>query len=183
MPVEPDNGTSLKQQLPNLISALRLPLALLFVVIDDTAVRLAIVVIAGVSDWLDGRLARATGSVSQTGVWLDPLADKVFIVAAVIALTIEVGLPLWVLPLLLLRDIGVLVGVLYLAALGRRKGSPARKAGKWVTWLQFVALGLILLRPDLAIWIAPPMGLLGAIALRDYARAVLRRSRREPQAP
>ena len=131
--------------------------------------------LAGVSDWADGRLARTTNSVSRTGVWLDPVADKIFIVSAVVALTIDVGLPYWVLPLLLLRDIGVLAGALYLIALGRREGSPARPAGKWVTWLQFVALGAILLRPGLAAWIAPPVGVLGAIALRDYARAVLRR--------
>ena len=165
--------------LPNLISALRFPLAVLFVAVDGTVARLVIVAISGISDWADGRLARATHSVSKTGIWLDPLADKVFIVTAVVALTLDVGLPLWVLPVLLLRDIGVVVGALYLAALGRRKGSPARPAGKWVTWLQFVALAAILLRPSLAVWIAPPVGLLGLVALRDYGRAVMRRRRRE----
>lgn len=168
------------RQLPNLISAARIPLAVLFILFDGLTARLLIVAVAGVSDWADGRLARATNSVSSTGIWLDPLADKIFITTCVIALTLDVGLPLWVLPLLLLRDIGVLVGAVYLAALGRRKGSPARTAGKWVTWLQFVALGLILLRPSLAIWIAPAIALVGAWALRDYARAVMRRSRREP---
>ena len=167
------------RQLPNLISAARIPLAALFVFIDGLIPRLLIVAIAGVSDWADGRLARSTGNVSSTGIWLDPLADKIFIVVSVVVLTFDVGLPLWVLPVILLRDIGVMLGAIYLALLGRRKGSPARTAGKWVTWLQFVALGLILLRPSLAIWIAPAVGIVGAIALRDYARAVLRRQRRE----
>lgn len=166
------------RQLPNLISAARVPLAALFIALDSTVARLIVVVVAGVSDWADGRLARSTGSVSSTGIWLDPVADKIFIVTCVVALTLDIGLPLWVLPLILLRDIGVLLGALWLAALGRRRGSPARPAGKWVTWLQFVALGAILLRPSLAMWIAPPVGLLGVIALRDYARAVLRRQRR-----
>jgi cardiolipin synthase len=169
----------MRRQLPNLLSALRIPLAALFVALDGVTARLLIVAVAGVSDWADGRLARATGSVSRTGIWLDPLADKIFIVTSVVALTIEVGLPLWILPVILLRDIGVVAGAIYLAALGRRKGAPARTAGKWVTWLQFVALGAILLWPESAIWIAPPVGLLGAIALRDYARAVLRRTRRD----
>ena len=167
------------RQLPNLISAARIPLAVLFVALDSTLARLIVVVIAGVSDWADGRLARSTGSVSSTGIWLDPVADKIFIITCVVALTLDVGLPLWVLPLILLRDIGVLLGALWLIALGRRKGSPARPAGKWVTWLQFVALGVILLRPSLALWIAPAVALLGLLALRDYARAVLRRQRRE----
>ena len=166
------------RHLPNLISAARVPLAALFIAFDSTVARLIVVFVAGVSDWADGRLARSTGSVSSTGIWLDPVADKIFIVTCVIALTLDVGLPLWVLPLLLLRDIGVLLGALWLAALGRRRGSPARPAGKWVTWLQFVALGAILLRPSLATWIAPAIAILGVIALRDYARAVLRRQRR-----
>jgi len=170
---------SLTRQLPNLISAARIPLAALFVFLDGLGARLAVIAIAGFSDWADGRLARSTGSVSRTGVWLDPVADKIFIVTAVVVLTFNVGLPAWVLPMLLLRDIGVLIGALYLFALGRRRGSPARPAGKWVTWLQFVALGAILLRPSLAIWVAPPVGVLGVIALRDYARAVLRRTRRD----
>jgi cardiolipin synthase (CMP-forming) len=167
------------KQLPNLISVARIPLAALFIFMDSMGARLAIVAIAGVSDWADGRLARATGNVSSTGIWLDPVADKIFVVASVVTLTFDVGLPLWVLPVILLRDLGVLLGALYLAALGRRKGSPARTAGKWVTWLQFVALGVILLRPSFAIWIAPAVGLVGAFALRDYARAVLRRQPRE----
>ena len=150
----------------------------MFIFLDGLTPRLLIVVIAGVSDWADGYLARATGSVSKTGIWLDPVADKIFVVSAVIALTIDVGLPYWVLPLLLLRDIGVLLLAAYLIALGRRKGSPARPAGKWVTWLQFAGIGAILLRPALAPWIALPIGVLGAIALRDYARAVLRRQPR-----
>lgn len=165
--------------LPNLISAARIPAAALFLLLDGLAARLAIVALAGLSDWADGRLARATGSVSRTGVWLDPLADKIFIVSAAVVLTLDVGMPWWVLPLLLLRDIGIALMTIHLVALGRRKGSPARPAGKWVTWLQFVALALILLRPRLAVWIAPPVGVLGVLALRDYARAVFRRSARD----
>ncbi len=171
------------KQLPNLISAARIPLAALFILCDGLTARLIIVAVAGVSDWADGRLARSTGSVSSTGIWLDPLADKVFVTIAVVALTFDVGMPIWVLPMLLLRDIGVVLGAIYLAALGRRKGAPARPAGKWVTWLQFVALGVILIEPDLAVWIAPAVGILGAIALRDYARAVLRRTPRDASSP
>lgn len=164
----------MRRHLPNLISALRFPLAALFVVFDDTSARLAVVAVAAVSDLIDGRLARATGSASRTGEWLDPVADKVFMVVAIVVLTIERGLPLWILPLLLLRDIGVVLGALVLALIGRRARVPARKAGKWVTWLQFLAVGAILLAPGLAAWIAPPVALVGVVALRDYGRAVFR---------
>lgn len=165
------------RHMPNLISALRFPLALLFVVSEGLPARLVVLVVAAASDWVDGRLARATGTVSRTGVWLDPIADKVFMVAAIVALTLEVGLPLWILPLLLLRDIGVVAGGAVLALAGHRAAVPARPAGKWVTWLQFLAVGLILLWPASAIWVAIPVAVLGAIALRDYARAVTRAAR------
>ena len=165
------------RHLPNLISALRFPLAVVFVVSDGLTARLVVLGIAAASDWIDGRLARATDTVSRTGQWLDPVADKVFVVAAVVALTLEAGLSLWVLPLILLRDIGVVVGAAVFALAGRIAAVPARPAGKWVTWLQFLAVGVILVRPGMAFWIAVPVALLGAFALRDYARAVGRAAR------
>lgn len=161
----------MKRHLPNLISALRLPMAAAFVAFEGVTARLLIVAAAGLSDWVDGRLARATGTTSRTGTWLDPVADKVFMVVAIVALTIQVGLPLWVLPLLLLRDIGVVLGAAVFAVLRRPAAVAARRPGKWVTWLQFLAVGLIALRPTLALWIAPPIALLGAVALADYWRA------------
>lgn len=161
----------MKRHLPNLISALRFPMALGFVVVHGTGPRLLLAAAAGLSDWVDGRLARATGTTSRTGEWLDPVADKSFMVVAIVTLTIEAGLPLWVLPLLLLRDIGVVLGAGVLALLHRPAALPARRFGKWVTWFQFLAVGLIVLRPSLAVWIAPPVALLGAIALVDYRTA------------
>ncbi|HUF12582.1 MAG TPA: CDP-alcohol phosphatidyltransferase family protein [Longimicrobiales bacterium] len=164
----------MKRHLPNLISALRFPMAVAFVLVHGTAPRLLLAAAAGLSDWVDGRLARATGTTSRTGEWLDPVADKTFMVVAVITLTLEAGLPFWVLPLLLLRDIGVVVGAGVLALLRRPAALPARRFGKWVTWFQFLAVALIVLRPSLALWIAPPVALLGAVALVDYRKAQLR---------
>lgn len=170
----------MKQQLPNLLSLLRVPLAALFVVSDGLLARGAVLLVAAASDWFDGRLARATGTVSRTGGWLDPVADKIFVVAALAALTLEGGLPLWILPLLLLRDIGVVAGGVVLFVAGRPAAVTARRLGKWVTWLQFLAVGVILLRPHFATWVAVPVAVLGAVALRDYARAVRHSARVRP---
>ena len=161
-----------KRYLPNLISALRFPLALAFVLADGVVARFAVVALAAFSDWIDGPLARRIGVTSRTGEWLDPLADKAFMVTALLVLAVDAGLAWWVLPLLLLRDIGVALGALVLLALGRRAAVAARRAGKWVTWLQFLAIGALLMGPGLAPWIAPPVALLGVVALVDYARAV-----------
>lgn len=158
--------------LPNVISVLRFPLAAAFALVGGTGARFAIVAIAAFSDWIDGPLARHMGSTSRTGEWLDPLADKAFMVTALVVLARDVGLAWWVLPLLLLRDIGVALGALVLLALRKRAAVAARRAGKWVTWLQFLAIGVLLLEPALAPWIAPPVALLGVVALVDYARAL-----------
>jgi CDP-diacylglycerol--glycerol-3-phosphate 3-phosphatidyltransferase len=129
-----------------------------------------IVILAAASDWVDGRLARANQQVTRAGEVLDPIADKAFMLAALLTLGIEGWIPLWSLPLLLSRDLGVILGAAIAAARGFRGRMPARRAGKVVTWLQFGAIAAILVWPDLARWLAPAVAVAGLIALRDYAR-------------
>lgn len=160
--------------LPNLISLLRIPLAVAFVIADELPVRLVILAAAAFSDWIDGRLARGTGHVTRAGEIIDPIADRTFMIAALVTLTIEAHLPLWTLPLLLLRDIGVVLGALVVLAIAPGARLPARPAGKRLTWIQFIAVGVLLLRPDLIFWVVPPVALLGIVALSDYGRQALR---------
>jgi cardiolipin synthase len=157
--------------LPNAISAVRFPLAALFPVTGG-AVRIAVVAAAAASDWLDGRLARRTRRITRLGEVLDPIADKIFMLVALVTLGVEGALPLWALPLLLTRDIGVALGAMVLAARGRTVRMPSRPAGKLVTWLQFAAIGALLIWPATGPWLAPAVGAVGLYALRDYARAL-----------
>jgi cardiolipin synthase (CMP-forming) len=157
--------------LPNAISAVRFPLAALFPVAGG-AVRIALVVAAAASDWIDGRVARGTRQVTTLGAVLDPIADKAFMLVVLITLGAEGALPLWALPLLLLRDIGVALGALVLAARRRTASMPARRAGKVVTWLQFSVLGAMLVWPATGPWLAPAVGVAGLYALADYARVL-----------
>jgi len=147
------------------------PLAAAFVLLDSTGWRALVVALAAATDWIDGRIARGRGQTTSTGEWLDPLADKTFMVAALVTIVVERGVPPWTLPLLLTRDIGVLLGALFLFGRGQRRRMRARRVGKAVTWLQFAAVGLILLVPPSAVWLAIPLALLGAWAVLDYARA------------
>jgi cardiolipin synthase (CMP-forming) len=156
--------------LANAISLVRLPLAALFVVANSPWLRLAILAAAAVSDLADGALARWTGRVTRAGEVLDPIADRTFMITAVICLTVDGSIPLWALPLLLLRDIGVVLGAAIILAIHPRVRLPPRAAGKRLTFLQFVAVGLILLKPDLAPMIVAPIAIMGAVALADYAR-------------
>jgi len=101
--------------LPNLLSALRLlgvPLFLWLVLgpeLDLAAV--AVLMAAGTSDYLDGRIARAWGQVSRLGQLLDPLADRLYVVVVVGAFVVRDVLP-WQLALVLVARDLVLAGAL-----------------------------------------------------------------------
>lgn len=157
--------------LPNAISLTRIPMAAGFVLVDGFPARFAIVALSAVSDWVDGRLARRSGRVTRAGELLDPIADRTFMIAALVTLAVERTVPLWTLPLLLLRDIGVMLGGALILAIRPGARLPARRAGKRVTWLQFLALAVIVFWPAVAPWVAVPIAVLGLLALRDYARA------------
>jgi CDP-diacylglycerol--glycerol-3-phosphate 3-phosphatidyltransferase len=158
---------------PNAISASRIVLAGLFPIASDGG-RVVIVAAAAASDWVDGRIARAEGQTTRLGEVLDPIADKLFMVTVLVTLAATGRLPLWTLPLLLMRDIGVVAGALRFAARGTHVRMRARTAGKAVTWLQFAAVGAILIWPASAPWIAPLVAVAGLVALRDYARSLQR---------
>lgn len=99
---------------------------------------LAIFVVASISDWVDGFLARRYGLISDLGKLLDPLADKVLISGALIAL-IEYGLvPFWVVVLIISREF--LITGLRIAAAHQGKILAAERAGKHKTISQMVAI-------------------------------------------
>jgi len=101
----------------NLLSLLRLLLLpvfwVLLVVNGQNFWAFLVLMIAALTDTVDGQLARATKSVSRLGIWLDPFVDRIFILVAVLAIFIVGRLPLWLLLALLLRDAMMLVVVVY----------------------------------------------------------------------
>ena len=112
--------------IPNAISAARIagvPVFLWLVlgprtaVADDWAV--GILMAAGVSDWLDGKIARALNQGSRLGQVLDPAADRLYIAATIVALAVRGIIPWWLVGVLALRE--VTVGAA-LAVLRRRAG-------------------------------------------------------------
>jgi cardiolipin synthase len=97
---------------PNLLSALRLagvPVFLWLVLGPRTATAdlgaLAVLVGAGVSDWLDGRLARAWNQTSRLGALLDPVADRLYILATLLAFVLRGVIPWWLGVLIVARDV------------------------------------------------------------------------------
>jgi cardiolipin synthase len=147
----------------NLISLARLagvPLFLyLLLVADATGAAVAVLAVGGSTDWVDGYVARRFGQVSRVGELLDPLVDRLYIVATVVAFTVEDVLPVAFTLALVARELLLLVclGVL------RRHGfgpPPVHYLGKTATFVLLAAFPVLLLAhvspPSEAI--AHPMG-------------------------
>ena len=138
--------------LPNFITLLRMtmiPFMLLAVNAKDYRLALWIFVIAGFTDALDGWLARRMNMQSLIGAYLDPIADKLLLTVAYIALTIPQGqavvIPLWLTILALFRDFVIMLvaGVLYMVE-GIREFPPSA-IGKATTLAQVVTIAIVLL--------------------------------------
>jgi CDP-diacylglycerol---glycerol-3-phosphate 3-phosphatidyltransferase len=100
----------------------------------------ALFCVAMATDWLDGRLARRRGTTSPLGSLLDPIADKV-LVLAVLVMLIEDGIwPGWMVAAIVAREL--LISGLRLAAVERGVVIAARDLGKLKTWAQALAAAL-----------------------------------------
>jgi cardiolipin synthase (CMP-forming) len=145
-------GTDRILTIPNGISAARLagvPLFLWLVlgprtaVADDWAV--ALLMVAGVSDWLDGKIARALNQTSRLGQLLDPAADRLYIAATIVALAIRTIIPWWLVAVLALREIIVGVALARLKSRTGISGLQVSLAGKAATACLLYAFPLLFL--------------------------------------
>ncbi|RDD62416.1 CDP-diacylglycerol--glycerol-3-phosphate 3-phosphatidyltransferase [Ferruginivarius sediminum] len=108
-------------------------------------IALAIFVVASVTDWLDGYIARLWNEVSPLGRFLDPIADKLLVAAVIVMLVASERVTgLVVLPALVILCREILVSGLreYLAEI--RVPMPVSRLAKWKTALQMVALGILI---------------------------------------
>lgn len=131
--------------LPNFITLLRFPLALAFLQ-DNPLYRAIAVLLAMLSDGLDGYIARRYGKISRFGTFLDPMADKLFVLLVLGILLSEKRLLPWEAITMLCRDFSVLIFGIYLAFKGTLGQYQFRAiwCGKLMTALQFTVLfGLI----------------------------------------
>jgi CDP-diacylglycerol--glycerol-3-phosphate 3-phosphatidyltransferase/cardiolipin synthase len=154
----------------DVLSVLRVPMAVAFVLVSNEWWRLAIVALAGLTDLLDGRIARRYGS-SRLGPIVDPIADKLFMACAFGVVAFSGRLEWYELVGVLLRDIIATIAFAATAILGRAVAVPARAGGKAVTVAQLMTLVAVLtdsprLRPRA--WATAAIGL---YAIWDYERA------------
>jgi CDP-diacylglycerol--glycerol-3-phosphate 3-phosphatidyltransferase len=134
--------------LPNALSVLRLlgvPL-FLWLLLGPHADGWAVVVlmVAGATDWADGKLARALGQSSRLGALLDPAADRLYIVATLVAFVLRDVVPLWLVAVLVGRELVLGLALLVL----RAHGYPPLQVhylGKAATFILLYAFPLLLL--------------------------------------
>lgn len=103
------------RDLPNLITALRLLLIapFLWLLLQERYLEaLLLFMIAGFSDVIDGYLAKRYGWTSRLGGFLDPLADKLLLMGSVLVLGWQGDLPLWLVALVILRDLVIITGAI-----------------------------------------------------------------------
>jgi CDP-diacylglycerol---glycerol-3-phosphate 3-phosphatidyltransferase len=100
----------------------------------------ALFAVAMATDWLDGRIARRRGRTSPLGTLLDPIADKILVLAVLIVLIGEGVFQGWMVAAIVAREF--LVSGLRLAAIERGIVVHARDLGKLKTWSQAVAAGI-----------------------------------------
>jgi CDP-diacylglycerol--glycerol-3-phosphate 3-phosphatidyltransferase len=150
---------------PNLLSALRLagvPLFLYWVLVTEQDGRaILLLMAAGVSDYADGKIARTWGSTSRLGQLLDPLADRLYILATLIALVARDGLPLAFAVALVARELFLLS--LYPSLRARGFGPlPVNFLGKAATFNLLYAFPMLLAalpeRDDLLATVFRPLG-------------------------
>ncbi|GGO96638.1 CDP-diacylglycerol--glycerol-3-phosphate 3-phosphatidyltransferase [Stakelama pacifica] len=117
------------------------------------AIAFAVYCLMGITDYFDGYLARAQGTVSKLGVFLDPIADKIMVAAVILMLvgTHDIaGLHVIAALVILLREIMVSGLREFLAQL--QVSMPVSRLAKWKTTLQLVALGALILGGALPNW-------------------------------
>jgi cardiolipin synthase len=169
--------------LPNLLSLSRLPLGGLFwATLGPTqthaVLALGVMALAAGTDVLDGTIARRRGlATAGMGSWLDPICDKLFVGAVLAALHFERGVPLWLLAVIVARELLQLPMVVVYRVFPTlrhwlRYDFRASPLGKAATIMQFLAIGALVMGwPAVSLaWAAFALGLL---ALGDYVRRAI----------
>jgi cardiolipin synthase (CMP-forming) len=176
--------------LPNVLSFLRLvgvPVFLGLIVAGHDGWALAVLMASGVSDYLDGKIARHYGLVSRIGQLLDPLADRLYILSTLVGLAYVDIIPWWLVAVLLAREVFGSVLLLVVRRYGY-VGLPVHFIGKAATWNLLYAFPLLLMAQvsDTLAVVARPMGwafvwwgtglywvagVLYAVQVRDLVRA------------
>jgi cardiolipin synthase (CMP-forming) len=130
-----------------IVRILLVPVLVITLVYNRVLLALATFVVAGVTDMMDGHIARTRGTKTRLGAFLDPLADKLLLTASFVTLTYKFPkiLPFWLTAIVLSRDLLlILVAVLIMLTGGQLNPTPT-PLGKASTVFQMLTVGVTLL--------------------------------------
>jgi cardiolipin synthase len=145
-----------------LLRILLIPVFVSLLVYRQRGPALVVFLAAAATDLLDGYVARRRGSQSRLGAFLDPLADKLLLMASFVTLTWLKALPFWITAVVISRDLLLAIGTLAIHIVGARLTPRPTWAGKFATFFQvLVVLSGVLTRfyqvqtgATLVIWLA-----------------------------
>ena len=137
----------------NQLTILRLifvPCFVVLLVYGHVAAAMLLFVLAGVTDGLDGLIARRLGQRTALGSYLDPMADKLLLTAAFVTLSVPsvplaVHIPVWLTILTISRDLLIALSALIIHLKTGHSEFPPSMLGKWTTASQLVTVGLAML--------------------------------------
>ena len=132
---------------PNVLSSMRLvgvPLFLWLILAEHDGWALLVLMVSGVTDYLDGKIARRFGLVSPLGQLLDPLADRLYILTTLLGLAWRGIIPWWLVAVLLAREL-LLLGLLGVLKRHGYLALPVHFVGKAATFCLLYAFPLLLL--------------------------------------
>ena len=137
--------------IPNLLSAIRLCMIPVFLVLlfnDFNLAATLVFAVAASTDWVDAQVARRTNSVSKLGQLLDPFVDRLLMISGVLGLFFVGRLPLWIIVVVVARDLIMLVGGSYLLSRWKVR-VPVIYLGKFSTTCLYIGFAGILLNAPL----------------------------------
>jgi cardiolipin synthase len=133
--------------LPNLITTARIlaiPLMVWAIAADQLMFAFVLFLLAGVTDAIDGFLAKHFGMASELGAYLDPLADKALIVSIYVTLGITEAVPRWIVILVVSRDIMIVAAIMLSWVVGKPIAIRPVMVSKLNTVAQILFAGLVL---------------------------------------
>lgn len=168
-----DSASTGNWTLPNALTVLRIflvPILVVFLLTEYRLIGLSVFIVASLTDWFDGYLARTRHQVTTLGQLLDPVADKLLISAAFISL-VELGLaPAWMVVIIIGRELAI-SGLRSIAG-DQGVKIPASSLGKYKTTVQMFTVILLILGPpylgeyfflgEIGLWLVVILSLMSA---------------------
>ncbi|MBI5892895.1 MAG: CDP-alcohol phosphatidyltransferase family protein [Deltaproteobacteria bacterium] len=134
--------------IPNLLTISRIllvPVFIIFIINNEFDKALLIFIIAGLTDSIDGLIARLFNQKTQLGAYLDPAADKLLLMSAYITLAIKNILPNWLSVIVVSRDVIILLGIVVLVLMNKEVKIKPSIISKITTALQILTVIFVIL--------------------------------------